>query len=266
VIRTILALAAAGSILTATVAPAVAADRTPMLMEGKKTLYQRVLSRPGAVLKRQPGDGPGAQQPALTRFYVYSRQNVGGADWLEVGLTAKGKTDGWLREDLTLPWKQQLALAFTNPAGRDRALLFKERKDLAAIVEADKPDAQVQPLRKAVETGKGDPRVVSQEPATYVDIAKQFYLLPIMEAEETFSGMGHRVRMLRIASVSAQDDKQGANTAAPTRTVRRCSRISVRRWCSSSTPRCPWTPISTVRAARCAASPPRSTRPASATG
>jgi hypothetical protein len=215
VIRTILALAAAGSILTATVAPAVAADRTPMLMEGKKTLYQRVLSRPGAVLKRQPGDGPGAQQPALTRFYVYSRQNVGGADWLEVGLTAKGKTDGWLREDLTLPWKQQLALAFTNPAGRDRALLFKERKDLAAIVEADKPDAQVQPLRKAVETGKGDPRVVSQEPATYVDIAKQFYLLPIMEAEETFSGMGHRVRMLRIASVSAQDDKQGANTAAP---------------------------------------------------
>ncbi|HLO77147.1 MAG TPA: vWA domain-containing protein [Magnetospirillum sp.] len=211
---TIAALAAASAIFVATVPPAVAADRTPLLMEGKKTLYQRVLSRPGAMLKRQPGDGPGAQQPALTRFYVYSRQNVGGADWIEVGLTAKGKADGWLREDLTLPWKQQLSLAFTNPAGRDRALMFKEQKDLAAIVEADKPEAQVAPLRKAVESGKGDPRVVSEEPATYVDIAKQFYLLPILDAEETFSGMGHRVRMLRIASVSTQDDKSQANAGA----------------------------------------------------
>lgn len=210
-IRTILALAAAGAIFAAAIPPVAAADRTPLLMEGKKTLYQRVLSRPGAMLKRQPGDGPGAQQPALTRFYVYSRQNVGGADWLEVGLTAKGKADGWLRADLTLPWKQQLALAFTNPAGRERALMFKERKDLAAIVEADKPEAQVQPLRKAVESGKGDPRVVSEEPATYVDIAKQFYLLPILDAEETFSGLGHRVRLLHIASVSAQDDKPPAN-------------------------------------------------------
>ncbi len=215
-IRTILALAAAGSLLAATLPAAFAADRTPMLMEGKKSLYQRVLSRPGAMLKRQPGDGPGAQQPALTRFYVYGRLNVGGADWLEVGLTAKGKTDGWLREDMTLPWKQQLTLAFTNPAGRDRALMFKERKDLASIVEADKPDQQVLPLRKAVQSGKGDPRVVAQEPATYVDIGKQFYLLPILDAEETFSGMGHRVRMLRIASVSTQDDKPaaGGNAAA----------------------------------------------------
>lgn len=206
--RTILAIAAAAIVTAAVPVAAWAADRAPLLMEGKKTLYQRVLSRPGASLKRQPGDGPGAQQPALTRFYVYSRQTVGGADWVEVGLTAKGKTDGWLRQDLTLPWQQQLTLAFTNPAGRGRALMFKDRKDLATIVEADKPDAQVQPLRQAVESGRGDPRVVSEEPATYVDIAKQFYLLPILDAEETFSGLGHRVRMLHIASVSAQDDKQ----------------------------------------------------------
>ena len=46
-----------------------AADRAPLLMEGKKTLYQRVLSRPGALLRREPA-GPGAEQPAMTRFYV----------------------------------------------------------------------------------------------------------------------------------------------------------------------------------------------------
>ena len=214
-IRTIAALFAAGSILAASLVSAQAAERTPLLMEGKKSLYQRVLSRPGATLKRHPGDGPGAQQPALTRFYVYGRQSLNGADWLEVGLTAKGKSDGWLVADMTLPWKQQLTLAFTNPAGRERSLLFNDRKDLVAIVEADKPAALVAPLRKAVESGKGDPRVISQEPANYIDIAKQFYLLPILDAEETFSGQGHRVRLLHIASVSAQGASPNTPKSGP---------------------------------------------------
>ncbi len=187
-------------------APAVAADRAPLLLEGKKTLFQRVLTRPGAALKREPGNGPGAKQPALTRFYVYGRKTVNGAEWLEVGLTAKGKTDGWLAADFTLPWKQQLALSFTNPAGRDRALFFRGRADLTSLLEADAPGKAEAPLRKAVTAGKAEPKVVSIEPATYVDITKKFYLLPILSAEETFTGDGHRVRVLEIASVSKQDD------------------------------------------------------------
>jgi hypothetical protein len=187
-------------------APALAVDRAPLLLEGKKTLYQRVLTRPGATLKREPGDGPGARQPALTRFYVYGRKTANGAEWLEVGLTAKGKTDGWLAADFTLPWKQQLALSFTNPAGRDRALLFRGRADLMPLLEADSPGKAEAPLRKAVEAGKSEPKVVSIEPANYVDIVKKFYLLPILSAEETFTGDGHRVRVLEIASVSKQDE------------------------------------------------------------
>ncbi|CCG42796.1 vWA domain-containing protein [Magnetospirillum molischianum] len=188
--------------------PAFAADHTPLLMDGKKTLYQRVLTRPGASLKREPGDGPGAQQPAMTRLYVYSRKAVGDKTWLEVGLTAKGHADGWLQDDVTLPWNQQMALAFTNPAGRERSLLFKERKDLQPIVEADKPDTVLSPLRKAALSGKGDPRVVAVEPETYVDISKHFYLLPIIQAEETLTGSGNRVRVLQVASVSAQDESK----------------------------------------------------------
>lgn len=185
---------------------AIAADRAPLLMDGKKTLYQRVLARPGAVLKREPGDGPGAAQPALTRFYVYGRKTVNGAEWLEVGLTARGRTDGWLAANFTLPWKQQLALAFTNPAGRDRALLYRDRADLVGLLDADAPGKAEAPIRKEVLSGKPQPKVVSIEPATYVDITKNFYLLPILSAEETFTGTGHRARVLEIASVSKQDD------------------------------------------------------------
>jgi len=193
-------------------AESAAANRAPLLMEGKKTLYQRVLSRPGAVVKREPGDGPGAQQPALTRFYVYDRKSVGGVSWLEVGLTSRGATEGWVREDAVVPWKQQLTLAFTNPANRDRALLFKDRADLAGLVGLADAAPRVTPLRQAVESGRGDPRVLSIEPATYIDLAKKFYLLPILEAEETMSGSGPWVRLLKVASVSARD---GAPAAPP---------------------------------------------------
>lgn len=199
------AAAVLGSLLLANAVPALAADRAPLLMDGKKTLYQRVLTRPGASLKRDAGDGPGAMQPAMTRLYVYSRKSVNGKTWLEVGLTAKGHVDGWLAEDVTLPWNQQMALAFTNPAGRERSLLFKDRKDLQDVVEADKPADLLAPMRKAALSGKGDPRVVSVEPETYVDISKQFYLLPILQAEETLTGSGNRVRVLQVASVSAAD-------------------------------------------------------------
>lgn len=216
--RLALAVAAAAFVLALAAPclapPTLAADRVPLLMDGKKTLYQRVLTRPGAVLKRSPGAGPGAQQPAMTRFYVYGRQMVDGKPWLEVGLASKGAVDGWVDEADTLPWKQQLALAFTNPAGRDRALLFEGRDPLMKIVEDADPAAAVTPLRDAVLAGKSDPRVVSVEPDTYVDIAKQFYLLPILQAEETFSGTGHRMRVLEVASVSAQAAAAGAAAQA----------------------------------------------------
>jgi hypothetical protein len=59
--------------------------------------------------------------------------------------------------------------------------------------------------------------VISIEPATYVDILKQFYLLPILEAKEEDSGKGFKVRVLEVASVTAKEDEQapGEPTAAP---------------------------------------------------
>lgn len=171
-------------------------------MDGKQTLYQRVLSKPAAHLYRLPGAGQGPMQAAMTRFYVYGRQTVDGKDWVEVGLTDKGDLVGWMAAADVLPWKQQLTLAFTNPAGRDRALFFAQRDDILSVVEDAEPNKVVAPLRQTIEQGGSDPRVVSIEPATYVDISQNFYLLPILEAEETFSGQGHRVRVLNVASVS----------------------------------------------------------------
>ncbi len=201
-------------------APALARDRAPILMEGKKSLYQRVLTRPGAQLVAKPGEATGKAVPAFSQYYVYERKSDAGKEWLEVGTGSRGKTDGWINAETTLPWKQQMALAFTNPAGRDRTLMFAKRDDVLALLKAPDPAAAVAPIRKAVEAGPpGDPKVISIEPATHVDIREKFYLLPILEAKEEDSGKGYKVRVLEIASVTAKDDTKKTPDAPSPETV-----------------------------------------------
>ena len=65
-------------------------------MPGKKTLYQRVLSRAGARRAAKPGEAAGKPLPALSRLYGYERKTVGDQEWLSVGGTSRGRTDGWL--------------------------------------------------------------------------------------------------------------------------------------------------------------------------
>lgn len=195
----------ASALLLSPVLLAAEEARKPLLMEGKKTLYQRILTRPGATLVAKPGEGGGKAQPAFSQLYVYERQTQEGRDWLLVGGGSRGKTDGWLEVAQTLPWRQQMALAFTNPANRDRALLFKERKDLVDLLKADDPPAALAPIRAAVEADKGDARVLSIEPKEYIDISKRFYLLPILQAEELVTPRGTS-RVLEVASLSLKGD------------------------------------------------------------
>src|SRR5690349_25022292 len=89
-----------------------AQSRTPLLMEGKKTLYQRVLTRPGAALAPKPGAPGGKALEPFTQFYVYEKANDGGAAWLLVGAGADGKTQGYLRETDTVPWRHAITLSF----------------------------------------------------------------------------------------------------------------------------------------------------------
>lgn len=188
-------------ILALSVVWTVAGAETPLLMDDKQTLYERVLSRPGAQLSSVPGASGGEPLPALSRFYVYERREHGGEFWLRVGVNDR-RADGWMVADSTLPWKQQLALAFTNPANRDRALLFDDRNTVADLVRAEDPAAALAPIREAVETRREHPGVVAIEPEEHIDIREQFYLLPILDADPVVGTLGD-VTVLQVASVSA---------------------------------------------------------------
>lgn len=214
ILRSFLAalLPVAASILPAA---AVAAD-TPLLQPGKKTLYQRVLTTPGCTLVDKAGATQGKEQPAFSRFYVYQRQKAGNQEWLQVGPDSFGNTTGWLKADCTVEWKMQMTLAFTNPAGRDPLLFFRQKDTLDQILSASDPNPILKPIQDKLAGNGRDPRVVAQEPPYAVDLQKNFYLLPVLEAEETLTENGFQVRLLKVASVSKDDGQAAGSQSAST--------------------------------------------------
>jgi serine/threonine-protein kinase PpkA len=73
--------------------------RRPELMPGKKSLYQRLVSHPGARLYSGSGDSAALvsdKVKTFTAFYVYGRQGKR----VEVGVS-DSKIDGWLDADKT---------------------------------------------------------------------------------------------------------------------------------------------------------------------
>src|SRR3546814_74235 len=162
-------------ILSSVLVPAASAqDRRPLLIEGKSTLYQRILTRPGAVLLDKPG-GTGQPLPPMSVLYVFDRKD----GFLEVGPRADAAPRGFVAEAEAIDWKHTLVMAFANPAGRDRVLFFKDRPALMSVLDAEKPAAVADPLRAAVVAGTppADGSVASIEPENTVDLQQQFYLL-----------------------------------------------------------------------------------------
>ncbi len=190
-----------------------ASAKEPLLMDGKKTIYQRVLTRPGAEIAAQPGASGGTEADAFSRYYVYERKTVAGKEWIEVGPDSKGKIDGWIQAEQSVPWKQQIALSITNPSGRSPLLFFKDRKTVEDIYGDFSPSSKFDEVRSSLEKNGFDQRVMTREPDTAVDMKKKFYLLPILDAEEIYSGAGQTVRILNVASVAKPPDS-GASKGA----------------------------------------------------
>ena len=109
--------------------------------------------------------------------------------------------------------KMQLTLAFTNPANRDRLLFFKERTTVEGILNAPDPVSKVAPLRATLKKGKQAPGVLAEEPEYFVDLQKQFYLMPVLSGEEVMTEAGFRTRLLNVASVSKPDEKDTKGAA-----------------------------------------------------
>lgn len=188
----------------------------PLLMEGKQSLYQRVLAKPGAGIRSVPATSD-KERPVtpFTAYYVYSRRIADGMQWVEVGSNAHGNVLGWIPERELVEWKQTLTVAFRDPVGHDRVLLFRDRESLKKLVEDRDMDEYNALYRKAEEgrLSENEP-VVAIQPEGYLDLRKDFYLVPIHEYEDVYLGERNAL-MLKVTSVPLVDDGTGTPGISP---------------------------------------------------
>nr|WP_277621473.1 vWA domain-containing protein [Pseudomonas sp. FH1] len=171
----------------------------PLLMAGKKTLFQRVLSKPGAKLSTDAGSAPGKALPAFSVLYVYQRKDVDGSPWVRVGAATDGRSDGWLPASQVSDWKQSLVLKFTERSGRAPVMFLRQSAEVEKLL-AD-PTAAKGVLAKAQKNSEDNSQILALEPTASAVPQNQFYLLPIFDSKESFDENGQPVQLLNVASI-----------------------------------------------------------------
>lgn len=171
----------------------------PLLMAGKKTLFQRVLSKPGAKLSHDAGGASSEGLPAFSVLYVYQRKDVDGQPWVRVGAATDGRSDGWLTASQVSDWKQSLVLKFTERSGRAPVMFLRQPGEVEKLL-AD-PAAAKGVLAKAQQNREDNGQVLALEPTASAVPQNQFYLLPIFDSKESFDENGQPVQLLNVASI-----------------------------------------------------------------
>jgi serine/threonine-protein kinase PpkA len=181
----------------------------PLLMEGKNTLYQRVLSTPDARLYESPEQSAFSSEIVpFSVLYVYQKKQ----GWIKVGHGSFGDTAGWVKQAKTIIWNQALTVSFKDPQNTQRVMLFDKKDDLQELVNDYDKEAYQALYQSAVKGDVGqDFPVIAIQPEAHIDILQDFYLVPIKQHEDVYLG-NEQARLLEIASVPLQDEASRANT------------------------------------------------------
>jgi serine/threonine-protein kinase PpkA len=187
------------------------ATETPLLMDGKKTLYQRVLSTPDARLYESPEQTVSFNEILpFSVLYVYQKKQ----DWIKVGYGSFGDTAGWVQQAQTIIWNQALTVSFKDPQNTQRVMLFDSKDKLQTLVENYDTEAYQALYESAVKGDVGpDFPVIAIQPEAHIDIRQDFYLVPIKQHEDVYLG-NEQARLLEIASVPLQDEPSSPTTIA----------------------------------------------------
>ena len=184
-------------------APALADPLRPLLVEGRSTVFQRVLSRGNATLHPAPGAAAERSFSPLRPLYVYAVE----PGWYRVGPSPNAGPIGWMPAEAVVPWRQNIVGAFTNAVGRNRQILFETEERLRWLLEHEALlDLQPTIVTEA-ETGEqsSERGVVALEPAEHVDIRERFYTLPILDFVEDLHPLTYEPNLLlQVASVPLQ--------------------------------------------------------------
>jgi hypothetical protein len=150
----------------------------------------------------------------FTSFYVYARREQGGHEWIEVGTDRHGNRTGWLPAASTLEWNHGLTAAFRDPAGHDRVMLFKDRTSLRQLVKQhDMSEYEALYQQAQQDILPPDSPVVAIQPPGFIDIQKDFYLVPIRQHEDVYLG-NEQARLLQVSTVPLPHSERRSDIAA----------------------------------------------------
>lgn len=200
------------------------ATAAPLLQEGRKTIYQRVISHPGARIMAAPAANAAVvreQVVPFTVFYVHARKK----GWIQVG-PLTGEPEGWIEAGRATDWNQSLTLLFTPRTGRDPVMFFRSVAELDKLCAADDMKDRLAKLNSELaasgnreDKSGGSPVVATEPPESQGAVsAKRFYLMPILDMKDPYQG----VKFLKVASIDpgnsgGKDAGTAGNETAGTR-------------------------------------------------
>ena len=199
-------LAAAAVLFLSTALPSVTQER-PLLMEGKRTLFQRIIMRPDASLHSAANGNKLRPTQAFEPFYVFERDG----DWLKVGASPTREAEGWAKENKSVEWRQNIVVAFTNASGRNRQVMFESREKLEWLLNHQalatmQPELVRQADTRELEAESG---VLAVEPTEYPNIRENFYLMPILDFAQDYHPMSlDPIINMEVASIPIDDTAQ----------------------------------------------------------
>ncbi|MCR5814608.1 MAG: VWA domain-containing protein [Desulfovibrio sp.] len=169
----------------------------PLLQEGKTSVFQRVVTHPGARLYSGPEATAqaGKEVRTFTVMYIYARQG----QRLQVGVNSN-KADGWIDANLVTEWPQAITMLFTDRTGRAPVLFFKDHAALEQTCQAESVAGTVQGYLETLRSqgpSVNDLPVVASEPIDSQVAEKNFYLLPVLNIDTKYEGL----RLLEVASI-----------------------------------------------------------------
>lgn len=173
----------------------------PLLQEGKKSVFQRLVTHPGAKLLAGPEAGAATLResiPTFTAMYIYDRKG----DRLQVGV-GSDKPDGWIEKSLATEWPQAITMVLTDRTGRDPVLFFRDHAALEKACRTDDLKGLLAGYAKDLASGKAvaaNYPVIASEPAASAIAEKNFYLLPVLSIDDQFYGQ-HGPRLIEVASI-----------------------------------------------------------------
>ncbi|MCV6592380.1 MAG: VWA domain-containing protein [Silicimonas sp.] len=185
--------------------PAEAQERRPLKLGDLETIYERVLTRAGTTRHALPGGPAEEAYAAFQPLYVFAREN----GWLEVGPSPTQPPEGWVQEAGTVLWEQNIVGAFTNSAGRSRQLLFDEQESLLWLMNHETlVDVQERLVAEASAGIVGGQRgVVSVEPAEFVNIRENLYIMPILAYTEALHPLTYEdILLMQLASLPLREE------------------------------------------------------------